>query len=309
MATSSQHLSARPFRNEADYGLMRRLVIDVLRRTAPPVYLTAGDLDWSRAVADDETLRQTHLWFDGPNLVAFAWPEEDQVEIIIHPDYPALHETALAWAGEHYRVVDESGAVEFYASAFSRDRHRLAALAAQGFGPTDMGRVVYGQRIDSRGEPPVLPSGYTLRHVAGESESEARAAVQRAAFESEFMTADRHRRVQSMPTYRPELDIVIVAPDGQLAAFALVWLDEVNRLGVFEPLGVAVAHQRRGLGRALMGEGLRRLASFGATYACVATGIAHDPARRLYEATGFAALDYSHLWRSRRTTDSHSVAG
>jgi len=63
-------------------------------------------------------------------------------------------------------------------------------------------------------------------------------------------------------------------------------------------LGVAVRHQRRGLGRALMAEGLGRLAALGATYACVGTGIAETPARGLYEAAGFVALDYSHMWRN-----------
>jgi ribosomal protein S18 acetylase RimI-like enzyme len=110
------------------------------------------------------------------------------------------------------------------------------------------------------------------------------------------MTAERHARVRNSPTYRPELDFVVIAPDGEFAAFALVWLDEANRLGVFEPLGVAAAYQRRGLGRAIMAEGLRRLAEAGACAACVETGIGHDPARRLYEAAGFTLLDVNHAW-------------
>jgi ribosomal protein S18 acetylase RimI-like enzyme len=134
--------------------------------------------------------------------------------------------------------------------------------------------------------------------VRGEEDAEARAAVQRAAFESTFMTADRHARVRATPTYRPELDIIVVAPDGSFAAFALIWLDERNRLGVFEPLGVAVSHQRRGLGRAIMVEGMRRLAGLGARVACVETGVEEEPARRLYEATGFIELDRNHAWIS-----------
>ena len=294
----SRTITERPVQSEDDYRLMRGLLVDVLRHAGPPAYLTLGDLDWSRAVSDDAAVfRQSHLWFDGARLVAFAWPEEDSVETALHPDYPALYETVLAWAVGHYRnTTGDSEAVDFSTSAFSRDTVRNAALDRLGFRRSDMGRVVYGQRITGTTSPPKLPPGYALRHVAGPAESEARATVQRAAFESDFMSAERHRRVCAMPTYRPELDIVAVAPDGELAAFALVWLDQSNRLGVFEPLGVAVPHQRRGLGRALMAEGVRRLAAFGATYACVATGMLHDEARRLYEATGFELLDLSYNW-------------
>ena len=49
--------------------------------------------------------------------------------------------------------------------------------------------------------------------------------------------------------YRHDLDQVVEAPDGALVAFALGWLDEVNRVGELEPVGTDPRHARRGLGR------------------------------------------------------------
>jgi len=300
MSAASSMPTERAVQDEGDYALMRHLLVEVLERIGPPVYLTVGDLDWSRAVDDDDNVfRQTRLWFDGRRLAAFAWPEAGQVEIVVRPDLPAMFDAALDWLSDYYHAIDnEDSAAGFMVPAFTRDAPRRATLAARGFRPLDMGRVVYGRRIAAPVASAILPPGYRLRHVADESESAARAAVQRAAFQSNFMTTARHRRARTMPTYRPELDIVAVAPDGELAAFALIWLDEANRTGVFEPLGVALSHRRRGLGRALMAEGLQRLAALGATYACVGTGIGEAPARGLYEVAGFTALDYSHVWQS-----------
>ena len=68
-----------------------------------------------------------------------------------------------------------------------------------------------------------------------------------------------YRNVQRFPLYRRDLDLVAVAPDGELAAFCTVWFDDVTRTGSFELVGAHPAHQRRGLGRAVMYEGLRRL--------------------------------------------------
>ena len=286
-------IDTHPYSGDADYAAMRRLLVENLALCGPPVYATLGNIDWWRVADDDpRSVFGVQLWCDGPPCVAFAWPTEDQVDIVVHPDYPALHEAALAWAETHFRAADETAA--FRAWAFSGDAVRIAALSARGYRRTETGLVAFG-RATAGAAPPSLPPGYTLRHVRGAEESEARAAVQRAAFQSEWMTAARHARVLASPTYRPELDLVVVAPDGQLAGFALLWLDEANRLGVFEPLGVAVAYQRRGLGRALMLEGLRRLRHLGATYAVVETGLTYE-ARGLYEATGFAVLDVNYAW-------------
>lgn len=297
MTNTTMSLHARPYHSEADYPLLRRLLVDILALTGPPVYATIGNLDWWRVAEEDpRSIHAARLWFDGPErLVAFAWPIDDQVDIIVHPDHPALHDTALAWAEEHFRLAGAEGvAAPFRAWAFTRDAARIAALEARGYRRTDNGLVVYGRPTEGANAPS-LPPGYTLRHARGEAEGEARAAVQRAAFESEWMTAERHARVRHAPTYRPDLDIVAVAPDGELAGFALVWLDEANRLGVFEPLGVAAAYQRRGLGRALMLEGLRRLRDRGAEYALVETGLSYY-ARGLYETTGFELLDIDYAW-------------
>jgi len=370
---------ARPLQSAADYEAMRRLVIEVLALTGPPVYATIGNLDWWRAADNDpRSVYNARLWFAGPErLVAFAWPVDDQVDIVVHPDFPALHAAALAWAEEYFRA-----APAFRAWAFTGDAARIAALTERGYRRTEKGLVTYGQATrpspspshgegdqtpspfgrglgrgsaampspnpshgegdqtpsplergsaanpsrregDSAPSPfgrglgrgsaampspnpshgegdlatPLLPPGYTIRPVRGTAESEARVAVQRAAFASEWMTIERYARVRASPTYRPELDLVIEAPGGELAGFALLWLDAANRLGVFEPLGVAAAYQRRGLGRALMLAGLRCLRDCGADYALVETGRDYE-ARGLYEATGFTLLDTNFAWVS-----------
>ena len=59
----------------------------------------------------------------------------------------------------------------------------------------------------------------------------------------------------TMRTYR----IVAVAPSGEFAAFCTVWFDDVTRTGAFEPVGTAPAHRRRGLGKAVMCEGVPSL--------------------------------------------------
>lgn len=143
----------------------------------------------------------------------------------------------------------------------------------------------------------VLPTGYKLRHVRGEEDIERRVAVHRDAVAPSRMTAAKHRAVMHSPTYRPDLDVIVEAPDRSFAAFCIVWFDDVNRIGVFEPVGTHSAHRRRGLGRAMMFEGMRRLRNLGAQTAHVNSWLAEGPAAALYDSVGLAVLDRNHEWR------------
>jgi predicted N-acetyltransferase YhbS len=87
---------------------------------------------------------------------------------------------------------------------------------------------------------------------------------------------------------------VASAPGGKLVAFCTVWFDNVTRTAAFDPVGTHPEHQRRGLGRTVMVEGLRRAARLGATLCTV--GSYSVSAGALYAAVGFTEYDLSEPW-------------
>ncbi len=56
---------------------------------------------------------------------------------------------------------------------------------------------------------------------------------------------DVYACVRAAWPYRQDLDCVVEAPDGTIAAYALAWLDEANGVGELEPVGTHAAHQQR----------------------------------------------------------------
>jgi len=78
-----------------------------------------------------------------------------------------------------------------------------------------------------------------------------------------------YRNIQTAPLYRRDLDLVAIAPDGGIASFCTIWFDDVTRSAYFEPVATVPAHQRRGLGKALLVEGLHRLQHMGCSHAFV----------------------------------------
>jgi ribosomal protein S18 acetylase RimI-like enzyme len=91
------------------------------------------------------------------------------------------------------------------------------------------------------------------------------------------------------PDYVPDLDLVVTAPDGRLAAFCVCWLDRhgPEPIGQIEPLGCQADFRNSVLGRVALTEGLRRLLAHGAKMIFVETDNWRNTAFRLYESVGF----------------------
>ena len=94
------------------------------------------------------------------------------------------------------------------------------------------------------------------------------------------------------PGYDRELDIVAVAADGSIAAFAIGWYDPQTRVGEFEPVGCIETQRKRGLAKAVLLEGFRRLRLLGATQAVVYSQHDNQAAIACYQSIGFMAVGH-----------------
>ncbi|MEZ4862778.1 MAG: GNAT family N-acetyltransferase [Caldilineaceae bacterium] len=133
---------------------------------------------------------------------------------------------------------------------------------------------------------PPLPDGFSFGAARGVDDAAALAAVHNAAFRVNW-TPELYRKVMMSPGYAPERELLICAPDGAYVAFTIIWYDHRNRTGLFEPVGVHKAYQRRGFGRTLMHYGMQQMAAAGMDYATVAHFGDNEAARGLYQACGF----------------------
>jgi GNAT superfamily N-acetyltransferase len=95
-------------------------------------------------------------------------------------------------------------------------------------------------------------------------------------------------------------------PDaGEPAGYALYWHDAVTGVGQLEPKRVFEEHQRRGLGRALLTDGLERLARRGARHLKV--GFDGPAGEALYTGAGFAIDAWADAYRRGSSEDGDRV--
>ncbi|MCP4429041.1 MAG: GNAT family N-acetyltransferase, partial [Chloroflexi bacterium] len=220
----------------------------------------------------------------------------------IHPDYRHIEEAMIAWAETHLSVPAEENErqrLDIYAQEYDTTRQQL--LARRGYQKMPWSGVSRRLRFDDGAlmERPSLALGYTLRTTNPDKHGDSQriANLLNAAFNRDFHVGGEHYMfAQLAPCFRQDLDLVAVAPDGSFAAYVGIPYDEATRHGIFEPVCTHPDHQRKGLARAVMVDGLHRLKTLGAQDVTVETGDM-IPANRLYDSLGFTETMKGFVWR------------
>jgi mycothiol synthase len=87
--------------------------------------------------------------------------------------------------------------------------------------------------------------------------------------------------------YRPENHLTVADGNDRAVAESIYWADGSSGVGLFEPVETLAEHRRRGFGRALLAEGLRRMARSGLNVAKVSHYNDNVAGAALYRSVGF----------------------
>lgn len=301
-------LSHRPYQHEDDYWRIRSFLREVYlhngRRGAvwQPYRLDYWRRHVNTNIYEMRLEEVIDLWETADGQIAAVLNPETKNEAYfqVHPAFrtPELEAEMLAVAEERLGKTAEAGHNKLTVWAPAGDVLRQTLFARNGYSRVEWAEAHRYRPINGPVAPAPLPPGYSLRALA-EDELPARSWLSWIVFhpdepDEKYEGWEWYRNVQLAALYRRDLDLVAVAPEGELAAFCTVWFDDVTRTGAFEPVGTSPAHQRRGLGKAILAEGLRRLQRLGANWATV--GSYTVGAGALYEAAGFTNYDLSELW-------------
>jgi ribosomal protein S18 acetylase RimI-like enzyme len=132
--------------------------------------------------------------------------------------------------------------------------------------------------------PPSLPPGYALRR-ATLLDLRALHQLERAIFPRDAYPTFDLALLFLTPGV---INLKIAAPDGSLAAFVCLTRGLARDRAWIVTLGVSPAHQRRGLGAALLARAEARLGR-----PCVRLTVreSNQPAIRLYQRAGYAVIE------------------
>lgn len=305
-------VSFRPYQTEDDFWRMREFLRQVflLNHCLERCWHVAR-LDYARwhsclNCANVRLEEVVCLWESDGQLIAFLMPDggRGEAHFCVHPRLrtPELEAEMLEVAEERLAVTRPDGSRKLYVWAPESDDLRRELVSQHGYRKDDWPEYQWRRDLDAPVPDRPVPSGYTLRSLGDGLELLERCYASGLGFhEGDIKIAVENRadptwyyNIQTAPLYRRDLDLVAIAPDGAIAAFCTIWFDDVTRSAYFEPVATVPTHQRRGLGKALLTEGLRRLQRMGATRAFVS---GHNiEANALYRSVMGSEHDLYEVW-------------
>jgi ribosomal protein S18 acetylase RimI-like enzyme len=312
-ATTKLKHSVRRYEHEDDYWRMR----DLLRRAYASNHQRllawhVARLDYARwhvclNVAGVQLEDVVYLWEAGDRIVGIMMPDGGPGEA--HPMiHPAQRDAGLE--AEMVRIAQErlartlsSGLRELTVWVPRQDETWSRLLSQAGYRRSHRSEYQWRRDLDRAIEESPVPAGYEISPLGEGLELLERCYASGLAFhEGDLRIAVEnrddpgwYRNIQNAPLYRRDLDLVAWSPQKAVAAYCTIWFDDVTRSAYFEPVGTVPAHRRRGLGRALLGEGLRRAQRMGATRAFVC-GYS-DEANALYRSAMGPEYDLVDRWK------------
>jgi predicted N-acetyltransferase YhbS len=247
---------------------------------------------------DETSLDKIGIWEDSGRIVGIVHYESSPGEAFfeLHPGYEYLKPEMLDHAEKNLyaETEDEKRYIHAFVNDFDKEFKTLVESR--------------GYKIDDNHARPMaklpitpsslriskLPDGFTMKSLEEDNNLVQISRVFWRGFnhgdEPPRTDYEGLKKMQSVPNYRKELNIVIVAPDGNYVSYAGTWFDKTNKYAYVEPVCADPDYRRMGCASTALFEGIRRCGELGAEVAYVGSTLP------LYQSMGFIKLYTCNCW-------------
>lgn len=247
---------------------------------------------------EKDTLEKIGIWEDTGTIVGVAHCEWHMGEAFfeIHREYPHLKSRMLDYAEKYLFGTTREGQryLKVFVNDFDNELEHLVIVRGYQKDTTQK-RPLSQMKIPLSYQPEIsIPDGFRLLSLAEDNDLGKLNHLLWQGFYPEIKSPSTDKvgrqKQQSAPSYRKDLNIIVVAPDGEYAAYAGTWIETTNNYAVLEPVCTSPEYRRMGLGNAAVLEGIRRCAELGASLVYVGS---EQP---FYLTLGFTKIFDCNCW-------------
>lgn len=303
----SDRLLVFPYHHPSDLGIITDLIPrcrDAKTITDPP-----GVVDIKEMLQKPIIQQRTRIWTTHEGLPVGYMLVDDYNNLVL--DFlkgflsisleDQVIKQAVDFLQTNLHILEET---MLDASVREDDEQRIAMLMRGGFHRQPVETLKFMKDLSQPPAETPLPEGYTLRQFKGESELPDLVLLHQTAFDTKNLTLEHRMDIMNTSEYDPVLDVVVVAPDNQLAGYIIGTIDKVsNQLsgqmsGNLDTIAVHPEHQKKGLATCLVERELKLIKLYGMKDASLSTSSENVAMQRTANKTGFQ-LAGKRLWYSR----------
>ncbi len=295
----------RPYQREQDFDRVGEFLVRTFRTSG-------GHINWLQPrweymhfhpLIQRVNLDSIGIWEVNGEIVGVAHPEHEMgvAYFEVHPDHTYLAPQMLSHAEE--RISCENGRnrqLKIWINDAAPEFRDVAI--AQGYASESRYDPMSFLRVDAIPDAPRLPEGFRIQSLAEDNDLYK---VHRLLWRGfghgdepdddsqdgrDLMGIEGRRLMGSAPNFRLDLNIVVVAPNGDFVSYCGMWIEPVHQIGYVEPVATDPDYRRLKLATAAVLEGVRRCRDEGVLRACVGSTM------HLYRSTGFEREYGSELW-------------
>jgi len=299
-------IQQRDFHWNEDFELVRKFLIEIFNETKSLHNMIPSRFENRKfgpcgPEYTDEDDKLVKIWEDTDEsdlskerkVIAVTILDASPVSYLnLHPDYAHVEKGIILTMEDQKRAMGKTDEGEVRIAFVTPASHTQRRKLLKNLGYEDLGN--YGHhRIRPVGlDVPdyYLPDGYSIKHVDVAEEFEKYHEVIGSVFPhcGEHMTEKAAKLYSEASFYHDGMDLVVVAPDGNFAAFTTIRMDPVSGITEFEPVGTHPDHRKLGLAKSIVLEGLKRLEKHGPSFVCIPEAADNEGATRLYDSLGFS---------------------
>lgn len=307
-------IQQRDFHWNEDFELVRNFLVEIFNLTKSLHYMIPSRFENRRFGPcgpdyTDEDDKLVKIWDDvdestpskEQRIIAVTILDTSPVSYLnIHPDYEHAERNIILAMEELKKAMGKTDDGEVRIAFVTPASHTQRQELLKELGYEKVGN--YGHNrirpVDLEVPNYNLPDGYSIKHVDVAEEYEKYHEVIGSVFPhcGKYMTEKSAKTYSEASFYHDGMDLVVVAPDGNFAAFTTIRIDPVSGITEFEPVGTHPNHRKLGLARSIILEGLKRLQKHPHSFVCIPEAADNEGATRLYDSLGFSREDL-YIWR------------
>ena len=293
------HITSQIYKDEKDF----QVIIDLLTKVRPPEHINdyPVKVDIEENLASADVRANTRLWFGDGQPIGWAYVDDfNNLRWELDSQYDELIDSEIvAWGETCIRKTPANGEPATLDASCRKDyAERISFLKRHGFIQSDVTTVAMVRHLSEPIPEPELLQGFVIRPIAGIQEAEAVASTHRAAFGTDYMTTENRLVIMNSSEYDPSLDLVVVAPDGTIAAYCSCSINEKDKIGKTDPIATHPQYQRMGLARALLLKGMQLLKERGTIFAHLGTSGDNIAMQKTAASAGFT-VEHTTIWFSK----------